>query len=187
MPNADLFKRGIFIRIRNRQTVDIKFNPEDIAQETTAYVEHTHCDEVSSPLPLREASMTAINAVLSALGLRRMSSPSLEAFMQNNNLGESLTIDKQRTTYQDGRIHLDLDKVKDLGTYLEIEQMTDESGNRDLILQEMHRHLKGLSLRHVNVGYNELYWRKHDFNIYLQGKYLLAEDYEQYRAPRLAA
>jgi hypothetical protein len=49
----------------------------------------------------------------------------------------------------------------------------------------MRGRLKGLKLKHVDVGYNELYWRKHDFDRYLQGKYLLIEDRKKYRSQSL--
>jgi adenylate cyclase class IV len=178
---ADLFKRGIFVRIRNGSKFDIKFNQEDIDKSLDDNVEHTHCDEVSTPLPLTQASMSSTNETLKLLGLTPMSAPTLEDLMQRNKLVESITVDKQRTSYEDGEFHIDIDKVKGLGEYLEIEKMTDEHTNRGDILRKMRERLHGLKLKHVDVGYNELYWSKHNFDLYLQGKYLLLEDREKYR------
>lgn len=183
---ADLFKRGIFIRIRNGTKFDIKFNQEDIGKSLNDIIEHTHCDEVSNPLPLTLASIASINETLKLLGLTPMHDPSLEDLMKRNSLIESITIDKQRASYQDGEFHIDLDTVKDLGEYLEIEKMTDETADRHEALAKMRDRLNGLKLRHVDVGYNELYWRKHDFDRYLQGKYLLIEDRKKYRSQSLA-
>lgn len=182
---AELFKRGIFIRVRNGNKFDIKFNREDIAKNLDDNIEHTHCDEVSNPLPLTTAAMRSINETLRFLGLKPLTAPTVENLMQQNSLIESITIDKQRSSYNAGEFHIDIDTVKDLGEYLEIERMTDETEDHQGVLREMRGRLEGLQLRHVDVGYNELYWRKHDFDRYLQGKYLLIEDRKKYRANSL--
>ncbi len=184
---ADLFKRGIFMRMRNGKKFDIKFNLEDIAKGLNDRIEHTHCDEVSIALPFTPDSMAAANQTLHALDLAPMTEPSLENLKQRNRLIESMTVDKLRTTYADGDFHIDLDKVKDLGEYLEIEQMVDERADRDAVVGRMRQYLTGLSLKHIDVGYNELYWREHNFERYLEGKYLLIEDRRKYRPQTLGS
>lgn len=179
---GDLFKRSIFVRIRNNATFDIKFNQEDFSKSLYDTIEHTHCDEVSVQLPFTESSITTVNETLKTLGLKPMTSLSLDDFMQRNNLIRSMIIDKERTSYDDGEFHIDRDTVDGLGEYLEIEKMTDEHADHDNISREMKEHLKGLQLKHVDVGYNELYWRKHNFDLYLRGKYLLIEDRKKYRS-----
>ena len=119
-------------------------------------------------LPFTEDSITTVNETLKTLGLKPMTSPALDEFMQRNNLIRSLIIDKQRTSYSDGEFHIDMDTVEGLGEYLEIEKMTDEHADHDKILRQMKERLKGLQLKHVDVGYNELYWRKHNFDLYLR-------------------
>ena len=182
---AALFKRGIFIRVRNGTKFDIKFNREDIGKGLNDNIEHTHCDEVSNLLPFTSVTMASINETLKFLELALMSTPTLEDLMQRNNLVESVTIDKQRTSYAVGEFHIDVDTVKDLGEYLEIEKMIDESADQHKVLGKMRDRLKGLTLKHVDVGYNELYWRKYNFDLYLQGKYLLIEDRKKYRSQSL--
>lgn len=181
---ADLFRRGIFVRIRNGKKFDIKFNEEDFIKGGNADTAHTHYDEVSHALPLSEDSVRSINRTLKVLGLVPMACPSIEDLARRNNLVESVTIDKRRVSYQDGGFRIDIDDVRGLGRYLEIERMADESVDHERILNAMRHHLKGLGLRHVDVGYNELYWRKHDFDLYLQGKYLLDEDRSKYGGHR---
>ena len=39
---GDLFKRSIFVRIRNNATFDIKFNQEDFSKSLYDTIEHTH-------------------------------------------------------------------------------------------------------------------------------------------------
>lgn len=174
--DGGLFKRGIFVRLRNHKTLDIKFNKEDIYKTTQEDLAHTHCDEVSKLLPLSAADLSSINETLQYLGLAAMSSPSIDEFKQHNHLVESVIIDKQRRTYKAADFHIDIDIVKDLGGYLEIEYMTNEKADRERIIKRMHDYLRGLHLHYVDTGYNELYWRKHNFAVYLQGKYLLPED-----------
>lgn len=171
-----LFKKGIFIRVRNDKKFDIKFNLEDIDKQAGDRVDHTHCDEVSSTLPLSPASVRTINETLSVLGLSPMKTASVDDFMRENKLIRSLTIQKQRASYQLSDFHIDIDDVLNLGHYLEIEKMTDEHEDRTAILTEMRNLIRDLRLAPVDVGYNELYWRKHDPALYCAGKYLLAKD-----------
>ena len=185
-PAGDLFQRGIFVRIRNGGKFDIKFNPEDIGKSLDDHVEHNYCDEVSIPFPFAGSDLARINDTLVGLDLQPISEPSLENLLERNRLVESITIDKHRTSYSDGSFHIDIDSVKDLGEYLEIEQMADEHANSREIIQKMKDRLSGLRLKHVDVGYNELYWRKHNFDLYLKGKYLLAEDRRKYRPHTLS-
>jgi adenylate cyclase class IV len=175
-PDGDLFKKGIFIRVRDDTKFDIKFNLEDLDKQSGDQIDHTHCDEVSSVLPLSPAAVTSINETLVILGLSPMSTPSVDDFMKANNLIRSLTIQKQRASYQMGDFHIDIDDVLGLGHFLEIEKMTDEHEDRTAILTQMRSLTRQLELAPVDVGYNELYWRKHDPALYRAGKYLLAED-----------
>ncbi len=182
-PEGDMFKRGIFIRVRGGRKLDFKFNKEDIAKSLGDDMQHLHCDEVSNTLPLSQEALSALNDTLRGLGLVSLSAPSLEELMARNGLAESMTIDKQRRSYEGGDFRIDIDDVLGLGEYLEIEKMTDEHGDTANIRAEMTRFLSGLQLKYIDTGYNELYWRKHNFELYLQGKYLLPEDRKQYRPP----
>jgi adenylate cyclase class IV len=179
--NGGLFKRGIFMRIRNSEKFDIKFNLEDMTKTLDDTMDHTHCDEVSIALPFTSSTLATTNETLATLGLDTMSEPSLEDLKTRNYLTESMAIDKQRLSYSAGDFRIDIDMVQNLGEYLEIEKMADERADRDRIISQMHQQLSGLALRHVDVGYNELYWRKHNFELYLLGKYLLFEDRLKYR------
>jgi adenylate cyclase class IV len=175
-PGGALFTRGIFIRLRNDASFDIKFNPDDLEKSAGDEIEHTHCDEVSTPLPIRTESLERINETLGVLGLVPMTTVSLDDFMADNGLLRSLVIDKHRTSYESGEYRIDIDEVADLGHFLEIEKMTDEHADRSAILEGMRQAVHDLSLKVVDVGYNELYWRKHNFSLYESGKYKLSED-----------
>src|SRR5262245_42734712 len=80
-PAGVLFKQGIFIRVRDGQKLDIKFNQEDMAKGLDEKPEHTHCDEVSCPLPLNDRSMAQANSTLVQLGLQPMTKPDVKNLM----------------------------------------------------------------------------------------------------------
>jgi adenylate cyclase class IV len=60
---AELYKKGIFIRIRNSDRLDFKYNLNDPENR------HEHCEEHSFPLPLKMASVSAINTNCRVLNL----------------------------------------------------------------------------------------------------------------------
>lgn len=172
---ADLFKKGIFIRIRNNKKLDFKFNMEDFLGKSFEDL-HEHCDEYSFKIPIQEESIQNLNNVIKILKLCPVRKNSLAEFMENNQLIESMKIDKNRRIFKDDKFEYSLDDVKSLGKFLEIEFLTEETTELESIKQEMRKKLKGLGLRPITVGYNELYWRKKDFNLYMQGKYILEQD-----------
>jgi predicted adenylyl cyclase CyaB len=175
--DGDLYKRGIFIRIRDNKKLEFKFNLADI--QSKKFSKHEHCDEFSFPLPLTRDSIRKINEVCRILGLKEVSS--LEELKSKNNLIDSIIIDKVRQKFTDGKFEYSFDDVKDLGKFLEIEYKASSNEDMEKIKEEMREKLKGLNLKLITTGYNELYWRKNNFELYLQGRYLLEEDYEKYR------
>jgi len=164
--DGDLYKRGIFIRIRDNKKLEFKFNLADIRSKE--FSKHEHCDEFSFPLPLTQDSIRKINEVCRILSLKEVSS--LEELKSTNNLIDSIIIDKVRQKFT----------VKNLGKFLEIEYKASSDEDVEKIKEEMREKLKGLNLKLITTGYNELYWRKNNFELYLQGRYLLEEDYEKY-------
>jgi predicted adenylyl cyclase CyaB len=175
--DGDLYKRGIFIRIRDNKKLEFKFNLADI--QSKEFSKHEHCDEFSFPLPLTQDSIRKINEVCRILGLKE--ALSLEELKSKNNLIDSIVIDKVRQKFTDGKFEYSFDDVKDLGKFLEIEYRASSDEDAEKIKEEMREKLKGLNLKLITTGYNELYWRKNNFELYLQGRYLLEEDYEKYR------
>jgi len=78
--------------------------------------------------------------------------------------------------FTDGKFYYMVDKVKDLGSFLEIEAKINSKNEINKIKREMLELANKLKLKRIITGYNELYWRKHNYKIYLQGRYLLEED-----------
>lgn len=180
--DGDLFKKGVFIRIRNGKTLDFKFNPDQIdIGFSSKKADHTHCDEYNFNLPLSRDSLNELNEVSKRLKLKSIKKADLEEFKKANKLTESVVVDRQRSSYHADDFEILFDEVENLGNYLEIEYIGSDLNDIENIKKEMREILKSLRLRFINTGYNELYWRKHNFDLYLQGKYLLDEDFEKYR------
>lgn len=84
--------------------------------------------------------------------------------------------DKIREKYKDEKFIYCLDKVKKLGTFLEIEALTSNEKEVKKLKREMVKKLKGLKLKRITTGYCGLYWRKYNFDLYRQARYVMEED-----------
>jgi len=178
--NADLFNKGIFIRIRNKSRLDFKFN-KDHFYKHKSYCLHDFCDELSFDMPLKPKDTIKINNICSILNLNKIKKADFSHFKLINNLIKSVIINKTRKSYTDDIFHYYLDNVKNLGKYLEIEYLSCNKGYIDEIKNKMLKKISNLKVKHINIGYNEIYYRKYNLNIYLKGLYLLEEDYKKYR------
>lgn len=168
--NADLYKKGFFIRIRDNKILDFKYNLDDIESK------HEHCEEHSFPLPIRIDSLDTINRICKILRLVEIATPDLDEFRANNNFIDSVIIDKTREKYKDENFEFCFDNVKDIGKFLEVETHATTKDVLETIKNKMRERINGLKLKLITTGYNELYWKKHNIEIYKQGKYHLEED-----------
>jgi len=180
---GNLYKKGIFVRIRDNKKLEIKFNL-DAFKNQNGLSRHEECSEFSFSLPLVKNSINTINEICRKLNLKEITISSIEELKNKNNLTDSMVIDKVRQKYTDGKFEYSFDDVKGLGKFIEIEFLTSKENNLEEIKNEMRKRLKGLKLKLITTGYNEVYWRKYNFNLYLQGRYLFEEDYKKYR-PKL--
>jgi len=168
--NADLYKKGLFIRIRDDNNLDFKYNLEDTE------CKHEHCEEHSFSLPLTIDSLVSINKICRVLSLNNIMNPNIEEFMARNNLIVSITNDKIRELYRDEKFEFCLDDVKGLGKFIEIEMHAAKENDLEKIKDAMRERIRGLKIKLITTGYNELYWKKNNSDIYRQGKYHLEED-----------
>lgn len=178
--DGDLYKKGIFIRVRDNKTLDFKYNLADF-QNLKKVSMHEQCDEYSFPLPLTDGSLKTINQNCRILGLIEISKPDLGELKLRNNLIESVIIDKIRQKFKDEEFEYSFDNVKGLGKFLEIEAEGQEGQDFEEIKKRIREKVKNLKLKLITTGYNEVYWRKYNFDLYLQGRYLFEEDYKKYR------
>jgi adenylate cyclase class IV len=179
--DGQLYQRGIFLRIRNNKTLDFKFNLKEISRQAGEKLDHFHVDEYNFELPIHENALPKLNEVSTLLGLKTVKRADLEEFKKVNHLVNSIIIDRERTTYKGEKFTVMTDDVENLGKYLEVEYVAQAHEKPEAIRLEMQDFLKYLQAKEINVGYCELYWRKHNFELYLKGKFLLDEDYIKYR------
>ena len=177
---GDLYKKGVFLRVRDDKRLDFKFNLADF-QNQNELSRHEHCNEFSFSIPLPKDSVSSINEICQILNLGKIKNPNLKELKVKNNLINSMIIDKIRQIYNDGTFEYSLDNVKGLGKFIEIEFLASPEDNLDKIKKEMRTKFKNLNLKLITTGYNEVYWRKNNFDLYLQGRYLFEEDYKKYR------
>ena len=168
--DADLYKKGLFIRIRDDKVLDFKYNLEDTE------CKHEHCEEHSFSLPLTIDSLDSINRICRILSLNSIMNPSIEEFMTRNNLIVSIINDKTREVYRDEKFEFCVDDVRDFGKFIEVEMHTTKEDDLEKIKDLMRERIRELKLKLITTGYNELYWKKHNPEIYKHGKYHLEED-----------
>lgn len=169
-----LWRQGIYIRIRNNKKLDIKFNRACLHNATIERLDH--CEEHSFALPLEPARLNFLNELLTSLNLKTIPTADLQILKSFNGFEAHYVIDKIRTSYTYKSFTIVIDEIKDLGTFLEIELMTDNENNIEKVKNDMNTALVGLKLEPIRSGYCELIVKKHDFDCYLQGRYVLEED-----------
>jgi adenylate cyclase class IV len=168
--DAALFRRGIFIRVRDGRLLEFKFNPKDF--------KHEFAVERSFELPLREDKVGPLNQLLSLLGMRQLSPGqlSLQSLLKLNDLHEFVRIEKTRTVFVKEPFTFSLDDVRNLGQFIEIECHTDEEAKVHELISIIKGLAEKLKLKPINVGYVELYLRKYNYELYKQGLYILDAD-----------
>ena len=173
-PQALLYQKGIFIRIRNGKKLDIKFNRATLQNPDLAIQDY--CEEYSFALPLQEKDLGKLNELLVSLDLKSIAVADLEDLKVANGFGEHYRVDKMRTSYKHDSFTVCLDEVADLGTFLEIEFMANTIEDLAVVKQQMQNLIKGLDLAPLKTGYGTLLLRKKDFEHYLLGRFVLEED-----------
>lgn len=173
-PQAELYQRGIFIRIRNDKNLDIKFNRACLENPELAIQDY--CEEYSFALPLHKNDLERLNNVLISLALLPLHEASLECLKHTNNFDAYYVVDKKRMTYSYDDLTVCVDEVADLGSFLEIEYMAVSTEKIESIKNQMQKLLGNLSVKPLKTGYGTLLLRKNHFQEYLRGRFILPED-----------
>ncbi|MBD3329006.1 CYTH domain-containing protein [Candidatus Dojkabacteria bacterium] len=182
--NGKFFKQGIFIRERNNKKLDFKFNLEDLKGNDLKN-DHTHCDDFSFTLPLTLESKKKIDQVGKILKLKIPKDFNLTNFLNSNSLRKLAVVDKLRRKANQNGFSICYDVEKTSGRFLEIEKCieidSDANDYREKIQQikdDIASFVKsfGVGLKQNPIGYCEAVLRKTNFDLYLQGKYVLGED-----------
>lgn len=167
---GDMFKRGIFIRARDGRTLDFKFNLEDVENR------HEDCDEHSFALPLSDSDAERLGRLCRRIGIRAPPVISMPGLLMTNDLKEFVVIEKVREKFSDGDFTYTLDDVKGFGLFLEIEAMAMEGSDFSELKRRMLERIRGLNPKFLPTGYVELFVKKLNPGLYMQGRYLLDED-----------
>jgi len=159
----DLFIRGVFLRLRDSSVFEIKYNPD------TADVSHVSCEERKYAWPIGYEQQLAIANFLRGHITLRQTTPELDPF-QMFGLQEFVKIEKHRAVYLGDDIEVSIDRIDNLGSFLEVEAKSPNGRNRVLEFCTSH------GLANLPLGYVELWLRKNEYPTYLKGRYVLEED-----------
>ncbi|MEN8236106.1 MAG: CYTH domain-containing protein [Pseudomonadota bacterium] len=175
--DGKFYQEGIFIRIRNQKTLDVKFNPDHLGQRGVH--EHVFCAEYSFQEPFANQDFKTFEALGQLIGTQQPFSSSFSSFLKSNQLVILLLIDKIRKTYKQGHFALVIDAIAGLGTILEIEY-TGKNTNPDVeqIVSEIDELMQEVPTVPLATGSFEMLLKKQNFELYRKGKYLLEEDRE---------
>jgi adenylate cyclase class IV len=173
-PDRILWRRGIFVRIRNDKKLDIKFNRACLHDQTIERLDY--CEEHSFTLPLEDSLLPTLNNVLKDIDLQIIPRADLVVLKDVNQLDAHYIVDKVRASYTYDLFTIAIDEVKDLGTFLEIELMAEKSDDLEEVKNRMRLALAGLKLKPLRLGYCSQVVKKQNFECYRRGRYVLPED-----------
>ncbi len=174
--DGQFYQAGIFIRIRNLSSLDIKFNPDHLGKSNVS--EHVSCHEYSFREPFQDSDGALFKSLEGLIGIPQPLENSFQSFMDTNNLHSFLVIDKIRQTYTNESYTIVIDHVKNLGVFMEVEYSgsQDEVLKLEQILSGIDALMKGVSAKSLSTGCFEMILRQENFDLYKKGKYLLDED-----------
>ncbi|MGH2497249.1 MAG: CYTH domain-containing protein [Ktedonobacteraceae bacterium] len=162
----DLLRQAVFVRVRNHRQLQFKFNTE---QDKA----HTHCVERTFSLPLDPVSTEEANTLFARFLPEWINGFWFEKAIEKNDLTELAFIENARETYSMNNMYISIDHVKDLGEFLEIEIHGEEGGNTGEALTKLKTFASDINIEPVNLGYVEMWLRKHNPLAYQQGRYRL--------------
>jgi adenylate cyclase class IV len=172
-PDGLFYQDGIFIRIRNEQSLDFKFNPDHLGIKNVT--DHTVCHEYNVALPFESSSIHMFETLAKMISIKCPTPYTYDGFLRSNNLETLATLDKNRRTYEDDMFIIAIDEFADFGTFLELEAK-DNTMPKEVFLNEVEKATKGMALQEFNSGYIELRLRDINKALYLKGKYLIDTD-----------
>jgi adenylate cyclase class IV len=162
----NLLRRAVFVRIRNQQHLEFKFNEQ-------AERRHVQCMERAFPLEANGETMEQMNELFTAFLPDWHSAPDVTTAIARNGLMELARIDNRREIYANGPLELCIDSVAGLGDFLEMEIRCPEGPAAEEALATLQALATDLHAEHIPVGYVELWLREHNLAAYQAGKYHL--------------
>ncbi|MBV9228222.1 MAG: CYTH domain-containing protein [Chloroflexi bacterium] len=173
----DCLRQAVFIRIRNRKHLEVKFHEH--ADPT-----HNHCIERVFPLKADALVIEEMDVLCSRfIPDWRGAAGSVEEAIRVNGLKEFVHIENQRTQYAYENLTVCVDHVEGLGDFLEIETACEERTEIRRALARLQSFVSSLafpSLQPVWSGYVEMWLRLHHPQAYQLRKYWEKDRTEQY-------
>lgn len=163
-PSFDLFSQAVFVRIRNRQRLEFKFNEQ-------AAPEHLFCTERVFPLSARRKQLAEMNRLFAGFLPQWQTASTIGEALQKNDLIELARIENSRAEYRYENLVVCVDHVWGLGDFLEIETQCEVESETPGALEQVRAFAAGLEARQVHIGYVELWLQKYLPRAYRQGKY----------------
>lgn len=158
----ELFKHGIFLRVRNEVKLQIKYTPDksDLA--------HLQCQEDEFNLPLKPNDSATLRTLLwDAVPALQGAPTTVEDLRNAWGLEELVKIEKLRKCYESDGVVVYIDTVTSLGQFIEIEVTDPQLRNKYV------SRAKEFGLEHIPVGYVELALREREPDTYRLGRFIL--------------
>ena len=165
-PRFDLLQQAVFVRVRNEHQLVFKFN------EKSERAHRQSTERVFSLLP-DPSAREKMNALFTRFLPNWSISSNLSEAVTKNNLTELACINNTREVYRDELVRLSIDHVDGLGDFLEVEVQCEEDADTSEALALLHKFLADLDVKHIRVGYVELWLYMHNPPAYQLGKYRL--------------
>jgi len=163
-PAFDLLSQAVFVRVRNRERLEFKFNEQ-------AAPAHIHCTERVFSLAPETRQAEEMNNLFSGFLPDWRRAGTVNKALQQNGLIELARIENHRIEYTCENLVVCVDQVEGLGNFLEIETQCEEESEIDQAVSRVQAFASGVVARQVHIGYVELWLQKYHRYAYHQGKY----------------
>ena len=163
-PSFDLLGQAVFVRVRNQQRLEFKFNQQ-------AAPAHIHCTERVFSLAPEPQQAEEMNDIFSGFLPDWRKAGTVNKAIQQNDLIELARIENHRIEYACENLVVCLDQVEGLGSFLEIETQCEEESEIDQAISRVQAFVSDVPARPVHIGYVELWLQKYHRRAYHQGKY----------------
>jgi adenylate cyclase, class 2 len=163
-PAFDLLSQAVFVRVRNHQRLEFKFNEQ-------AAPEHISCTERVFSLAPGPQQVEEMNSLFAGFLPGWHAAGTVGNALHENGLIELARIENRRVEYTYENLVVCVDHVEELGDFLEIETQCAEDSETRRAVAQVQAFAAGVEARQVHVGYVELWLRKHYPLVYRRGKY----------------
>jgi adenylate cyclase class IV len=160
----DLLSRAVFVRVRNQQRLEFKFNEQDAP-------EHLYCTERAFSLASESSQVEEMNNLFAGFLPCWRVAGTVNKALRENGLIELARIENRTVEYIYENLVVCLDHVEELGDFLEIETQCEEGSETSRAIAQVQAFAAGVEARQVHVGYVELWLQKHHPYAYRRGKY----------------